>query len=42
VTGDSIKEIVYEIERLRKEAPSAQEMEAVRKNGPSNWGREIW
>jgi zinc protease len=30
VTGPSIKEIVYEIERLQKEAPSAQEMESVR------------
>ena len=29
-TGPSIKEIVYEIERLQKEAPTAKEVEAVR------------
>jgi predicted Zn-dependent peptidase len=30
VTGPSIKEIVYEIERLQKEAPTAAEMDSVR------------
>ena len=30
VTGASLKEIFYEIDRLRKEPPSAQEMEGIR------------
>jgi zinc protease len=32
VTGESLKEIFYEIDRLRKEAPSAQELRGIQNN----------
>ena len=32
VTGESLKEIFYEIDRLRKEAPSANELRGIQNN----------